>query len=109
MKDIFETSLPEARRGKVKVLCAYGHVHDQKCDGNDPDTGICTSILTGGGGGCCGTDVNFGGFTAVHLTADGSFVTDVESDYVRMKFGNCTWAWTPGPFSDEPTSPSEIR
>jgi len=106
MKEVFEGALPPARKGQVKVLCVYGHTHDQKCDGNDPETGVCTMIMTGGGGGCCGPEVNLGGFSAIHLEDDGGFVSDVDSEHVRFPFGQCKWAGMPAPIH---ASPNEVR
>jgi len=92
MRDAFLAAVPPARRGAVRVLCAYGHVHDQRCDGRDPVTGTCNSVLTGGGGGCCAEEGGVAGFTAVHLEDDGGFTVDVESPQVRLKPGQCDWA-----------------
>jgi len=90
-RDLFEESLPASRKGKVKVLCAYGHVHDQKCDKKD-ESGMCLDILTGGGGGCCAPLINRAGFTAVHLdSGSGVAAVDVESPEVRLPEGSCAW------------------
>lgn len=75
---------------KTQLLSAYGHTHDQKCDGRSAD-GVCTDLLTGGGGGCCGPEVNLAGFTAVALDDAGGFTVDVESSDVRMNNGQCKW------------------
>jgi len=77
---------------QANVLTAYGHVHEQKCEGNNAQ-GQCNVIMTGSGGGCCETDLphNHAGFTAVHLTSDGGFTSDVESGDVRLPQGACTW------------------
>lgn len=77
---------------KVNVLSAYGHTHQQQCDGRN-SAGQCDLIMTGGGGGCCSSDLrgNYAGFTAVHLTEDGSFTSDVESSAVRNERGACSW------------------
>jgi len=83
-KDVFETTAREAGR-TTRVLCAYGHVHDQKCEGWEH--GSCNMVLTGGGGGCCGN--HRAGFTAVHLTEDGGFTTDLESDDVSLPASRC--------------------
>jgi hypothetical protein len=88
-KDIFEKHLPEGRT--VKVLCAYGHVHDQRCVHKDQDTGVCDEVMTGGGGGCCAPEVNLAGFTAVHLDDDGGFTVDIESAEVRLPNQDCAW------------------
>jgi hypothetical protein len=76
----------------ARVLTAYGHDHEQKCDGTD-DQGQCNVIMTGSGGGCCDGDLpqNHAGFTAIHLTEDGGFTSDVESEDVRLPRGACTW------------------
>jgi len=83
-KDVFEAIAREAGR-ITRVLCAYGHVHDQKCEGWEE--GTCNMVLTGGGGGCCGN--HRAGFTAVHLTEDGGFITDLESDDVSLPASRC--------------------
>ncbi|CAE7779504.1 PAP7 [Symbiodinium sp. CCMP2456] len=90
-RDLFEDSLPASRKGKVKVLCAYGHVHDQKCDKKD-ESGMCLDILSGGGGGCCAPLINRAGFAAVHLdSGSGVAAVDVESPEVRLPAGSCAW------------------
>ncbi|CAE7272928.1 PAP7 [Symbiodinium necroappetens] len=90
-RDLFEDSLPASRKGKVKVLCAYGHVHDQKCDKKD-ESGMCLDILSGGGGGCCAPLINRAGFAAVHLdSGSGVAAVDVESPEVRLPEGSCAW------------------
>lgn len=87
-RDVFNSSVPEGR--KNNVLCAYGHVHDQQCDEKD-EHGNCRVVLTGGGGGCCGGHV--AGFTAVHLTDDGGYIADVESEDVSIPRESCGWSW----------------
>jgi len=87
-RDIFEQALPAGRQ--VKVLCAYGHVHDQRCEVPGPD-GICQDVLTGGGGGCCAPEIATAGFTAVHLDDAGGYTLDAESAEVRMPNGQCAW------------------
>ena len=90
-RDIFENALPAKRKGKVKVLCAYGHDHTQACDKKD-EKGLCIDILTGGGGGCCGPLVSLAGFTAVHLgDSTGVKSVDVESSSVRLPQNSCKW------------------
>lgn len=86
-KEVFMDALPDERKGHVHVLCAYGHVHDQRCDGFE---GTCHTVMTGGGGGCCDHDVQ-AGFTAVQLTADGGFEVDVESGRVKLPSKGCKW------------------
>lgn len=71
------------------VLSAWGHVHDQSCEGRD-SAGNCDMVLTGGGGGCClGA---YAGFTAVHLNDDGGFTTVVDSSEVRIPSRECPGA-----------------
>jgi len=84
-KDTFLQALPEHRKA-TKVLCAWGHDHSQECLGWSH---TCDMVLTGGGGGCCGN--HRAGFTAVHLTDDGGFMTDVESHEVSMPASDCHW------------------
>jgi len=88
-RDVFEEAMPKGR--KVNVVCAYGHIHAQRCDRVN-SAGICDTILTGGGGGCCAPDVAYAGFTAVRLTNDGGFISDVTSPSVRMPYGICGWS-----------------
>lgn len=83
-KDVFEAAAREVGR-TTKVLCAYGHVHDQKCEGWEH--GTCNMVMTGGGGGCCGN--HRAGFTAVHLTEDGGFTTELESGEVSLSASHC--------------------
>jgi hypothetical protein len=90
-KDVFEAALPANRTGKVNVICAYGHAHNQACDGKD-SKGNCNMVLTGGGGGCCGPEIDLGGFTDVQLDDTGGFLTDVTSSEVRMESGQCKWS-----------------
>merc|ERR1712039_78499 len=72
---------------KAKVLSAYGHAHDQICEGSR-DRG-CDVILTGGGGGWKGG--GYFGFTAVHLTDDGGFQTKLETSEVRISQHSCSY------------------
>jgi hypothetical protein len=88
-REAFLDALPEERRGLVRVLCAYGHVHDQKCEGWDSE-GTCDTVMTGGGGGCCNRDVQ-AGFTAVRLTEGGGFEVDVDSAKVKLPANGCKW------------------
>lgn len=70
---------------KTHVLSAYGHAHDQTCQG-DRRHG-CDVILSGGGGGMPGG--SFYGFTAVHLTDEGHYRTVLETDEVRFRQSEC--------------------
>lgn len=83
-KDVFEAAARRVGR-TTRVLCAYGHVHDQKCEGSEH--GTCNMVMTGGGGGCCGN--HRAGFTAVHLTEDGGFTTDLDSSEVSLSASHC--------------------
>jgi len=87
-KEVFEDALPPDRQ--VNVLCSYGHVHLQQCEGLDIH-GQCNMILSGGGGGCCEPEISKAGFAAVSLTDDGGFRTDVSSSEVSMPVGSCHW------------------
>ena len=53
------------------------------------------SALLVAGGGCCrdgAAKLVHGGFTAVHLTADGGFVSDVDSEEVKVQTEyECVW------------------
>eukprot|EP00928_Gymnodinium_smaydae_P011736 TRINITY_DN14300_c0_g5_i1.p1 TRINITY_DN14300_c0_g5~~TRINITY_DN14300_c0_g5_i1.p1 ORF type:complete len:662 (-),score=132.00 TRINITY_DN14300_c0_g5_i1:191-2176(-) len=82
----FTGSLPEGRT--THVIQAFGHWHDQFCQ-NHNENGTCNMVLTGGGGGCCGG--HRAGFTAVHLTDDGGFTVDLDSDEVSMPAFECHW------------------
>ena len=84
----------EQRAAPPAVLSAYGHTHNQGCHGVDTTTGQCELLMTGGGGGCCASDLpeSYAGFTAVHLTEDGGFTVDHNSESVRTKgTGECRW------------------
>lgn len=83
LKDRFESNAA----GDVVVLSAYGHVHEQKCEGSR-DRG-CDLIMTGGGAGWAGG--GYFGFTAVHLTDDGGFQTTLETDEVRIRQHSCKY------------------
>jgi len=93
-KGTFENALQQTGR-KAGVISAYGHEHEQKCEGTD-EQGQCNIIMTGSGGGCCEGDLphSHAGFTAIHLTSDGGFTSDVESDDVRLPQGACTWSYS---------------
>jgi len=82
-KDRFDSQHP----GEAKVLAAYGHAHDQVCQGDR--TNGCDVILTGGGGGWQGG--GYFGFTAVHLTDDGGFQTVLETSEVRFSQNSCNY------------------
>merc|ERR1712072_1181251 len=84
-KDRFERS----NGGKAKVLSAYGHRHEQVCEGSREHG--CDVILTGGGGGWRGG--RYFGFTAVHLTDDGGFQTVLETNEVRIPQGSCNYLY----------------
>merc|ERR1719389_748900 len=57
---------------QARLISAYGHDHDQFCEGwDDQDQPQCNVIKTGSGGGCCDDYVGNPGFTAIHLTSDG--------------------------------------
>lgn len=83
LKKRFESS----NGGKTHVLSAYGHAHDQKCEGSR-DRG-CDVIMTGGGGGWKGG--GYFGFTAVHLTDDGGYQTTLETSEVRISQKSCSY------------------
>jgi len=91
-KDIFIDALPEWRKAQTKVLCAYGHVHEQRCDEVDA-SGNCITMLTGGGGGCCEPAIESAGFTAVSLTdeKDGGFKTEIATPRTQVPPGECQW------------------
>jgi len=86
---LFENALTPQRRAKVRLICAYGHVHSQRCDVEI--NGQCMDVLSGGGGGCCGPMVNLAGFTAVYLDDQGGASVDVESPQVRLAKDTCKW------------------
>jgi len=85
-RDVFEAALPAGR--EVNILCSYGHVHSQACEGRDVQ-GNCDTILSGGGGGCCFPEVSQAGFAAVHLTDDGGFESVVDTPEVIRPPGTC--------------------
>jgi hypothetical protein len=81
VKERFE----KANGHKAKVISAYGHRHEQRCQmGN---SGKCDMILSGGGGGYQGGA--YYGFVAVHLTDDGGFTTLIDSSEVRFSQHSC--------------------
>lgn len=84
---LYKTRFESKNGRKAKVLSAYGHAHDQICEGSR-DNG-CDVILTGGGGGWQGG--TWFGFTAVHLTDDGGFQTILETDEVRIRQNSCVF------------------
>merc|ERR1712113_793744 len=53
--DMFLDRVPESKKGSTKVFNFFGHYHTQQCVRRGTD-GRCLDFLTGGGGGCCGTD-----------------------------------------------------
>merc|ERR1712217_140981 len=73
--------------GRTQVLSAYGHAHDQKCEGSRAHG--CDVIMTGGGGGWKGG--GYFGFTAVHLTDDGGYQTVLETSEVRISQRSCRY------------------
>merc|ERR1712050_89722 len=84
LKQQFESD----NNGKAKVITAYGHAHDQVCQGGAG--AACDVILSGGGGGWRGG--RYFGFTAVHLTDDGGFQTVLETNEVRIpQKGVCSY------------------
>jgi hypothetical protein len=83
-KQRFESNRANAAN---RVLSAYGHAHDQVCQGSRTDG--CDVILTGGGGGWPGG--GYFGFTAVHLTDDGGFLTKLETPEVRFTQNSCAY------------------
>jgi len=80
-----KAAMSPSKKYKTHVLSAYGHAHDQLCQG-DRSRG-CDIILSGGGGGWRGG--LYFGFTAVHLTDDGAYQTVLETDEVRFRQGEC--------------------
>ena len=95
VKDLFEVARRKHGKPAARVLSAYGHTHDQGCHRHNAESGQCELIMTGGGGGCCrdgAAKLVNGGFTAVHLTADGGFVSDVDSEEVKVQAEyECVW------------------
>merc|ERR1712072_1329858 len=83
-EEIAATSLATPRY-ETNVLTAYGHAHEQTCQG-DRSRG-CDVILSGGGGGWRGGA--YFGFTAVHLTDEGDYRTVLETDEVRFRQNEC--------------------
>jgi hypothetical protein len=86
LKEQFEGNRP-TNAVPTQVLSAYGHAHDQTCQGSRAHG--CDVILTGGGGGWKGG--GYFGFTAVHLTDDGGFQTTLETDEVRIPQNSCNY------------------
>merc|ERR1712151_12366 len=80
--------------GKATVLSAYGHKHEQACEGGGGWTEAdCNVILSGGGGGWRGGQ--YFGFAAVHLTDNGGYRTVLETPDVRFSQDSCNW-WGAG-------------
>lgn len=78
----------ESQNGNgAHVLTAYGHAHDQQCQGSR--TYGCDTILTGGGAGWQGGQ--YFGFVAVHLMDDGSYQTVMETSDVRFPQSWCSY------------------
>jgi hypothetical protein len=93
--------------GKAKVLSAYGHRHEQKCEGSRQYG--CDLILTGGGGGWRGgSGDQYFGFTAVHLTDDGGYETVLETSDVRFSQHSCSW-WGPGKLAENDADANGIQ
>ena len=96
LKADFENALADRAGVQIGVISAYGHTHNQLCQGRN-EAGQCDLIMTGGGGGCCENDLrtNYAGFTAVTLqegNGASSFTSDLESAAVRMEHtGQCAW------------------
>jgi len=86
-KNRFESAQQAVGNQKTAILSAYGHAHDQQCQGSGANG--CDVILTGGGGGWRGGD--YFGFTAVHLKDDGGFETVLETSEVRFPQGACSY------------------
>jgi len=84
LKRMFEENSEGVRN--VSTLSAWGHAHDQNCQGRDAN-GKCNMVLTGGGGGCCLG--RFGGFTAVHLDDEGGYDAIIEDSAVRIPKSQC--------------------
>lgn len=74
---------------KASVLSAYGHAHEQVCNGKNTQTGNCELVLSGGGAGWRGK--GYFGFTAVHLLDDGGFKTVLETSEVRFPQNSCAF------------------
>jgi hypothetical protein len=56
LKAKFVASLPAGEESKLDFKCNFGHVHNTTCErGGGLDD--CEFAMTGGGGGCCATDV----------------------------------------------------
>ncbi|CAE7036041.1 unnamed protein product, partial [Symbiodinium sp. CCMP2456] len=85
----FLQGMHQEQAAKKRVLNFYGHTHIQQCDnrGDKEDPNLCTDILTGGAGGCCGDKP--AGFVAVTWDKDGKMTNEcfLEKD--------CTiWDWS---------------
>ncbi|CAE7610816.1 unnamed protein product, partial [Symbiodinium natans] len=76
----FLQGMHQEQAAKKRVLNFYGHTHIQQCDnsGDKEDPSLCTDILTGGAGGCCG-DLP-AGFVAVTWGSDGKMTNECYTD-----------------------------
>lgn len=83
----YKTRFEGGNANKAHVLTAYGHAHDQSCQGSRAFG--CDTILTGGGAGWQGGA--YFGFVAVHLTDDGGYQTVMESSDVRFPQSWCSY------------------
>jgi hypothetical protein len=86
-KNRFGSAQQAAGLPQTAILSAFGHAHDQQCQGSGANG--CDVILTGGGGGWRGG--TYFGFTAVHLKDDGGFETVLETSEVRFTQGSCSY------------------
>ncbi|CAE7876282.1 hypothetical protein AK812_SmicGene44053 [Symbiodinium microadriaticum] len=85
----FLQGMHQEQAAQKRVLNFYGHTHIQQCDrhADEEDPNLCTDILTGGAGGCCGDKP--AGFVAVTWNKDGKMTNEcfLEKD--------CTiWEWS---------------
>lgn len=72
----FLQGMHQEQAAQKRVLNFYGHTHIQQCDnrGDKEDPSLCTDILTGGAGGCCGDKP--AGFVAVTWNKDGKMTNE---------------------------------